>query len=299
MSLDLCVLGSGSAGNAALVRAGGRVLMIDAGLGPRTAAKRMDGTGVGVGDVEAILLTHLDSDHFKPSWYDTLIRHGIVVYCPVNHIGDLYESIRRYRADAEPKVLHRLGLIREVPDRVFDLPFDDGGAVRIAPIDLTHDREGTVGYILNTGEHRMGYATDLGHVPDALLRAIVDVDMLAIESNYDAELQASSARPWRLKRRVMSDHGHLSNDQALNAIRSVFDRSQRPPAHVVLLHLSRECNDPVLVRDLYADHPRIAERIRLTDQFHRTEWFRVNGECSHTVVELDVMFDPHGERRTA
>lgn len=294
MSLELCVLGSGSSGNCSLVRANGCALLIDAGFGPRGTAKRLTGTGVRVDEIDAILLTHLDSDHFRPTWYDTLLRLDIPLYCPSKHIGALYQAFRSYRHTAEPKVLHRAGLIRQVPDRAFDVELRGDESVRIGPVDLSHDREGTVGYIVNTGSHRMGYATDLGHVPDALLDQFVDVDLLAIESNYCPELEAASSRPWHLKRRVMSDHGHLSNDQALNAIRAVFDRSTRPPLHVVLLHLSRQCNDPVVVRDLYADHPEIAERIWISDQFHRTEWLGVNGNRPPLPSEQLSMFRQTG-----
>ncbi len=297
MSIELCVLGSGSAGNSSVVRINGEVVLIDAGFGPRSTAKRLADTGVSVRDIRAILLTHLDSDHFNPNWYATLLEHEICVYCPRRHIKDLYEGIRRYREDAEPRVLHERGLIQTIGDDVFELPFA-GLGVRVKPIHLTHDREGTVGFIVNSGAHRLGFATDLGHVPGRLVEAMCGVDLLAIESNYDAEMEAASDRPMMLKRRVMSDHGHLSNDQALNAVREVFDRSELPPRHVVLLHLSRQCNDPVLVRDLYADHPAISDRLCVTNQSHRTDWLSADGR-HHTLpgeqmgifVETDRMDD--------
>ena len=69
MSLELCVLASGSSGNCSMVRAAAGVVLIDAGIGPRTVAKRMIGSGVSLRDVRAICLTHLDSDHFSR-------RHG-------------------------------------------------------------------------------------------------------------------------------------------------------------------------------------------------------------------------------
>ena len=67
MSLEVCVLASGSSGNCTVVRSPAGVLLIDAGIGPRITARRMNGTGVHLRDVRAICVTHLDSDHFRPS----------------------------------------------------------------------------------------------------------------------------------------------------------------------------------------------------------------------------------------
>jgi glyoxylase-like metal-dependent hydrolase (beta-lactamase superfamily II) len=69
MSQELCILASGSAGNAAILRTPAGVLLIDAGIGPRTLVKRLDDTGVGLADIRALCLTHLDRDHFSPRWF--------------------------------------------------------------------------------------------------------------------------------------------------------------------------------------------------------------------------------------
>jgi glyoxylase-like metal-dependent hydrolase (beta-lactamase superfamily II) len=76
MSLEICVLASGSAGNAAILRSPAGILLIDAGIGPRTLAKRLDGTGVRPTDITALCLTHLDGDHFSARWASTLRRLG-------------------------------------------------------------------------------------------------------------------------------------------------------------------------------------------------------------------------------
>src|SRR5687767_10463986 len=81
MSIEFCILASGSSGNCTIVRTPAGVLLIDAGIGPRIAAGRMDGTGVALRDVRAICLTHLDSDHFRPSWLGTLLNRDIRVFC--------------------------------------------------------------------------------------------------------------------------------------------------------------------------------------------------------------------------
>ena len=106
------------------------------------------------------------------------------------------------------------------------------------------------------------------------------MDVLALESNYDPEMERTSDRPWFLKNRVMGGHGHLSNDQAFAAIRTIFDKTHslcgpnRLPRYVVLLHRSHECNCPRLVEKLFAADPRIAQILTLTHQEERTCWLR-------------------------
>ena len=84
MSLELCVLGSGSGGNSTVVRSPWGTFLIDAGFGPRTTAERMGadgGIGLQVGDISAMVLTHLDHDHFNKNWFQTILKLGIRVFC--------------------------------------------------------------------------------------------------------------------------------------------------------------------------------------------------------------------------
>src|SRR5687767_1109400 len=92
MSLELCILASGSAGNASVLRTPAGAMLIDAGIGPRTTAKRLAGTAVTVADVRAVCLTHLDRDHFAPTWIPTLVRQQVRLFCHRNRLDD----VRRY-----------------------------------------------------------------------------------------------------------------------------------------------------------------------------------------------------------
>src|SRR5215213_1985387 len=92
MSIEICVLASGSAGNCTVVRTPSGVMLVDAGLGPRTTAQRLAGTGVHVSDVSAMCLTHLDHDHFSRNWLTTILNHGVRVYCHGRRVDDLLRS---------------------------------------------------------------------------------------------------------------------------------------------------------------------------------------------------------------
>lgn len=263
MSLEMCVLASGSGGNCTVVRTPGGLVLIDAGIGPRTAAVRMNGTGAHVRDVAAICLTHLDRDHFSRRWANFIASRGVQVFCHSRRVEDVVEILGQDLSE------HVLG---------FDECFVPVDGVRFQPVALAHDLAGSHGFLIEGFGCRVGYATDLGRVPAKLVERFVGLDVLAIESNYDPLMQEQSGRPWFLKRRIMGRSGHLSNEQALAAVRQILDRCERSgarlPAHIVLLHRSRQCNCPNLVRKLFSRDPRIARRLTLAEQFERSIWLR-------------------------
>jgi phosphoribosyl 1,2-cyclic phosphodiesterase len=263
MLLELCVLASGSGGNCTVVRTPAGLILIDAGIGPRTTAMRLNGTGAHLREVAAICLTHLDRDHFSARWAGFIASRGVRVFCHSDRVDELLEALGE-----------------ELRENIvgFDETFEPLDGVRLDPISLAHDREGSHGFLIEGFGCRVGYATDLGRVPAELVERFVDLDVLAIESNYDPLMQEQSARPYFLKQRIMGGRGHLSNEQALAAVRQILDRSERCgarlPAHIVLLHRSRQCNCPNLVRELFSRDARIAPRLRLAEQFERSGWLR-------------------------
>ena len=273
MAIELCVLASGSGGNCTVVRTPGGVMLIDAGLGPRTAASRMTGTGVKVSDVSAICLTHLDRDHFSANWVNTIVRRGVRLFCHAGRVADLL----RYTFGADPDSSEARDFAALVTGFEDD-PFEPLPGLSVRGVHLAHDRNGSHGFVLDGFGRRVGWATDLGHVPAHLLEMFCGLDVLAIESNYDPQMQHDSPRPWFLKQRITGGRGHLSNQQAFAAVRQVLDRCERRglplPEHVVLLHRSRQCNSPHLVRSLFERDARVAPRLTLAEQYARTEWIR-------------------------
>jgi phosphoribosyl 1,2-cyclic phosphodiesterase len=119
---------------------------------------------------------------------------------------------------------------------------------------VTHDAGPTFGFRFEaTGDlfqpgPAIGYVADLGNWTQPLVEALRDVDMLAVEFNHDVEMEATSGRRAVLIARVLGDEGHLSNDQGAALVRAVIQASQRPLRHLVLLHLSHQCNRPALAR---------------------------------------------------
>ncbi len=269
MNLELCVLASGSSGNASIVRAGPEAILIDAGIGPQTADRRMTGTGLDISSIRAIVLTHLDGDHINPAWFRVMLRQKVPLFIPRNQL----------------KLLRRLARLEDVLKPVMQLTrlFDQDvfypvSTVSCTPIRLEHDKKGSFGFLLQSQQTRLGYATDFGRAPSELVELFAGAGILAIESNYDPEMQLQSRRPERLKKRIMGGAGHMSNPDALELVQNILDRTlekygpEHQPHHVVLLHRSRQCNCPIKLTALFQTDARIAPILTLSHQYQRTEW---------------------------
>jgi len=251
MAISFCVLGSGSGGNCTLLKldtdGGHRHVLIDAGLSPRKTTARLAPLGVTLDDIADVLLTHVDTDHLHRGWIDSDDPPPFTWRAHHRHIRRVIQAgvpVRR----TEP----------------FEMVVELGETLVEATV-LPHDHLGSTGFVIDHRGARLGFATDLGRVTTSLLDRFTRLDALAIESNYDPPLQLAAARPPALKQRIMGGLGHLSNLQALEAILRI-DRAGTL-RHVVLLHLSRQCNDPRLVLRLYAQQaPHLLGRLTVTNQ---------------------------------
>ena len=265
--IAFAVLGSGSRGNASVVRCGDRCLLVDCGLSPKATRERLATLGLTVGDVTDILVTHFDSDHFYARWGKVAAHEGITIHLHERHRG---------RA-----------LQRDVPGGVMHL-FDDAfelDSVWVNPLRLAHDQLGSVGFVIEHDGCRLGWATDLGRVPKALIRHFERLHALAIESNYDPGMQQRSGRPKMLIDRIMSGRGHLSNEQSLDAVRAIAATSALES--VVTLHLSEQCNDPRLVRRGYADRaPDLLDALTISNQRVPTSMIEVKATGTMPQLEL-------------
>lgn len=246
MAFGLTVLGSGSSGNATLLEADGCAVLIDAGLGPRQIATRLATVDVSWPRVQAVLLTHTHSDHWNDRVFAHLLRLRIPVWCHAEHLT----TLRLYSSSFA--AMQRARLFRT---------FESGRELMLTslfkcrPLTVRHDSGATFGFRFEGVAslfHRgwaLGYVSDLGSWDDSLADDLADVDLLALEFNHDVGLQRASGRPQHLIDRVLSDEGHLSNEQAADLLSAVERRSAPGRlGRVVQLHLSRQCNRPALAQ---------------------------------------------------
>jgi phosphoribosyl 1,2-cyclic phosphodiesterase len=134
------------------------------------------------------------------------------------------------------------------------------GHLRVHPFEVPHDCHNTVGFTIQNARKKLTVATDLGCAPAHILRRFEDSDIMVIESNHDVEMEKNSPRSRIVIRRNLSDVGHLSNEQAQEAVRKILGKSRRHPSHLFLAHLSEECNSPRLA---YYSMKKIATQLSL------------------------------------
>ncbi len=244
MSIYFCILGSGSSGNAAVLKTPSVQILIDAGFSPQELARRMSGTGVSWESLDAVLLTHLHADHFKRTCLKFCARHEVEFVCHAAHAS-------RFENFGSFKQLRRLGLVRTYGSEPFALGGTEAGSLRIHPVEIPHDSPPTFGFRIEAlasdgSATKLGYFADLGECGDAVAQAMFGVDLLALEFNHDETLQRESGRHPSLIERVMGPGGHLSNRQAADVFRRVLESGHPAPKALVQIHLSRECNSAQL-----------------------------------------------------
>jgi len=241
------VLASGSSGNAALLETNGFGILIDCGLHPRMLSARLREVGATWDCVNAVLLTHTHGDHWKDFTLADLRSRRIPLYAHAEHFDQLGSSARSF----DP--LKRAGLARSYCDgAVLEL----AAGLVVHPIRVSHDADPTYAFRIDRRDAggpvwSVGYASDLGCGSSALIDAFAGVDVLALEFNHDVGMERHSRRPRMLIDRVLSDCGHLSNEQAGELAAAIAARlSDGYPSHLVQLHLSRHCNRPQLAAEV-------------------------------------------------
>lgn len=224
--LSLTVLGSGSAGNCSLIATDQCRLLVDAGFSARQIAQRLETIGVRPQTLDAILITHEHSDHVA----------GLEIFCrrfgiPIYTNPLTAEILRRgFLADFSGWNLFQTGRAFAVKD------------IEIQSFYVPHDAVEPSAFVFTEGEGSIGVLMDLGYAPKLALERIRQVHTLFIETNHDERmLQEDPKRPWSVKQRILSRHGHLSNESAAKLVAAIAGHQLR---RVVLGHLSRDCNRP-------------------------------------------------------
>jgi phosphoribosyl 1,2-cyclic phosphodiesterase len=221
--VKLWVLGSGSAGNAVLVECGESRVLVDAGFGTRTLATRLRAIGIAPASIEACIVTHEHTDHIKGAAAGAK-KWGWSLFASDGTV------------DAWPE-LQEVNCARVAP----------GSGVTLSRMLMTtfatpHDAASPIGVRLSATSSGVTavVCTDIGHVSDNVRALCSDADLLVVESNHDEGMLRAGPYPPSVRARIASRTGHLSNRACADLARDVVHANL---AHVVLAHLSENCND--------------------------------------------------------
>jgi phosphoribosyl 1,2-cyclic phosphodiesterase len=257
VSVQFTILGSGSNGNCAYLEAGSTRLLIDAGFSARQIRERLAQIGRAPENLSGILLTHEHTDH--TNGLGTLCsKLPIPIFCNRLTKEAVELQFEKTRFDFR---LFGTGAAFEV------------GEVAVETFSVPHDAYDPVGFLLRAGPVRIGFLTDLGHATKLVVERVRPSNVLVLETNHDMKLlQDDLKRPWSVKQRIMSRHGHLCNEAAAGVLAELTNADLHD---VFLGHLSRDCNRPELARKTIGD--RLAAigashvRVHSTSQEQRCE----------------------------
>ena len=228
MGIKFCSLSSGSSGNCQYIETDRVRILVDSGFSGKRIESLLSSINVRPDEIDYILVTHEHIDHVKgvgvlSRKYDIPIyaneKTWISMACLIGNIDD--KNIRIFKSE-----------------KAFELE-----GLGVYPFKISHDSAEPVGYCFHYGNIKISIMTDTGWVNDNMKEAIKGSSLYLIESNHDLEMLKVGKYPWPLKKRIMGDKGHLSNDDAGKIISEIISGN----GEIALLgHLSQENNFPLL-----------------------------------------------------
>ncbi len=215
------IIGSGSKGNATLVFSSKTTLLIDIGLPLKKVEPELNRFNKSIKDIDGVLITHNHSDHYREiKSFSPKKQYALEGTIP----GSLSNVIELYK------------------------PFTIGD-IKITAFETRHDAINPCGYMLECDGEKLVYMTDTGCYLSKNTPYISNPDYLIIESNHDIQMELRTNRPMIMIQRIMSDHGHLCNeDSAFATLEIIGDKTKE----IVLAHLSEEANTPEVALEAYS-----------------------------------------------
>lgn len=233
--MQIVVLASGSKGNCTYIQTKNTKILIDAGISYLQLKNRLAIRGIILSNIDVILVTHEHTDHIK-HLASIALKTKAKIYINKNTYevannklsGALtYLDVSYIKANAK----------YEINDLI------------VVPITLSHDAINCYGYLVKekgSGNKTYGYITDTGYIPEEYLSIIANLQVISLESNHDVKMLKQSKRPWPLIQRILSENGHLSNNDCISYMKKF---NYNYVNIVILSHLSEECNTEKLAYD--------------------------------------------------
>lgn len=227
--ISFCSLASGSSGNAQYIGNKTTNILLDAGLSGKYIQAGLEGIGVDPSKLDGIVITHEHSDHIKGIGV-LMRRFGVPIYATEGTWKGMSEKIGKID-------IEKVNIIEK--DEIFSIK-----DIQIKAYPVSHDANDPVGYTFQNGTGKIGVITDLGHYTEEILDEIRSCDLVMLEANHDVEMLQMGSYPYYLKRRILSEVGHLSNEASGEIACDIVKNGKA--RNILLGHLSRENNFPDL-----------------------------------------------------
>ncbi|MBK6588466.1 MAG: MBL fold metallo-hydrolase [Acidobacteria bacterium] len=272
------ILGSGSTGNAVLISSETTNVLVDAGMSAREIVKRLAEVGVSPDKLDGIMVTHEHGDHI--GGLRVLMS---AVNCPVyisRITEDAFYDTKAGGQNGDSESSKRRSALKDRTQEIESTREFRIGDIDFEPFSVPHDAVDNFGFIAKKDGVKVATLMDFGHISMLIKEKLTGCDAIVVESNHSRDmLRACSVYTWDLKQRIMSNTGHLSNEDLSDWLTNDFDGRAR---HIVLAHLSQRANEPNLARitaeiALQMRPPlfRAETKISLSQPKSPTDWFEL------------------------
>ncbi|QSX05012.1 MBL fold metallo-hydrolase [Sedimentibacter sp. zth1] len=224
--MKFCSLYSGSSGNCQFIKTDSTKILVDAGLSGKKIQQALTNIGEEASDIQGIFITHEHIDHIQGAGILSR-RFNIPVFANEETWNAMKPSVGQIKPEN----------IRVIDDSV------EIGDLFVQAFDISHDAAKPVGYKIFNDNKKICLLTDTGCVTPSIKQNVMGSDLILIETNHDEDMVLIGSYPWPLKRRVLGEFGHMSNDLAGNLLCEILKKGTEI---VLLAHLSKENNFPEL-----------------------------------------------------
>ncbi len=230
MTLHFSVLASGSTGNAFYIGTDKQKLLVDAGLSGKQLDNLFQKINVDPRELNGILVTHEHSDHIK----------GLGILARKYNLP-IYANEKTWAA-----MEHQIGKLTTDQKFIFEMEtVKTFGDIEVESFGVSHDAAEPMFYLFHHNEKKVALVTDTGYVSERIKKTVENADAYIFEANHDVGMLRMGRYPWNVKRRILSDLGHVSNEDAAIALTDIIGNDTK---RIYLAHLSKDNNMKDLAR---------------------------------------------------
>lgn len=240
--VKITVFSSGSSGNCTLVQTDKLNILVDVGIGKKSIDENLLVHSLTLNDINAVFITHEHIDHIKA--FNSILKYDeiklFLSYGTYKYILDLNEKKNPKLAELMRKKIENgsIYILNRLDNTIFyqDLDLID---LKVNVLPTFHDAAESIGFVFHEMDKKLVYITDTGYVHQSLYEQIGNAEAYILESNHDPSILMHSNRPYHLKLRILSNHGHLSNEDSMVTLAHVIGNKTKLVIHA---HISQECN---------------------------------------------------------